>query len=87
MSELPVQVRGWPAPRLLADANKAIAALPDDADVALIGYAEAGGGGVDVGVAVVANLGKGWKVVGRVDKPHGMELKGSVSVVKVWRRK
>ena len=87
MSDLPVQVRDWPAPRLLADATKAIASLPDGAHAALIGYAEAGGGGVDVGVALVANLGKGWKVVGRVDKPHGMELKGSVSVVKVWGRK
>lgn len=87
MSELPVQVRDWPAPRLLADATRAIASLPEGANAALIGFVEGGKEGVDVGLALVANLGKGWKVVGRVDKPHGMELKGSVSVVKVWRRK
>lgn len=77
-------IKDWPAPHLLADAAKAVAAIPEGKHAALIAFAEGDAGGVDIGLMTAKRIKGDWYIVGRIDKPWHQPIKGSVSILTTW---
>lgn len=77
-------IRPWPVPQLMADAQAAISQIPAGAEQVLVGHVATKDGQFSAGLVYMRRVGEKWTAVMRTDWTPGEDLSASVMIVKAY---